>query len=207
MKFWGLRRNTLNTLKVKDWEHGMEGILLLQYESLNTNSWHPSRQIRNAFQTAIALVEYEARQPEAKKPALGKRHFKTVAEASEEFDRYLHTTLRGADADIALREGVRWDEYGRPQDVPKQLPTKAKTKKKSGKWDDSESSEDSESDESESSKDEDESDEFQGASEDKDIAIPDKSTETPSKDKSQDDENAEFADFMKWKAMQKKAKK
>jgi hypothetical protein len=35
------------------------------------------RQIRNAFQTAIALAEYEARQPGAEIPSLGKSQLKS----------------------------------------------------------------------------------------------------------------------------------
>jgi len=72
------------------------------------------RQIRNAFQTAIALVEYEARQPGAELPSLGKAQFEIIAEASEEFDRYLKNTLGAVDADLARREQTRFDRYISP---------------------------------------------------------------------------------------------
>jgi hypothetical protein len=72
------------------------------------------RQIRNAFQTAIALVEYEARQPGAEPPSLGKAQFEIIAEASEEFDRYLKNTLGAVDADLARREQTRFDRFISP---------------------------------------------------------------------------------------------
>jgi len=72
------------------------------------------RQIRNAFQTAIALVEYEARQPGADLPSLGKAQFEIIAEASEEFDRYLKNTLGAVDADLARREQTRFDQFISP---------------------------------------------------------------------------------------------
>jgi hypothetical protein len=69
------------------------------------------RQIRNAFQTAIALAEYEARQPGAETVYLGKKQFEIIAEASEEFDRYLKDTLGALDVDLARREELRSDDY------------------------------------------------------------------------------------------------
>ncbi|KAF2253000.1 P-loop containing nucleoside triphosphate hydrolase protein, partial [Trematosphaeria pertusa] len=60
-------------------------------------AWN-GRQIRNAFQTAVALAEYEhvgasnqANTPT--KPVLERRHFEVVADASVEFDQYLQSTL------------------------------------------------------------------------------------------------------------------
>ena len=66
------------------------------------NRWN-GRQIRNAFQTAIALAEYDfqAECKESKeqnkatplRPVLEKSHFKAVARASAEFDNYLAGVL------------------------------------------------------------------------------------------------------------------
>ncbi|KAG6354754.1 hypothetical protein INS49_003835 [Diaporthe citri] len=82
----------------------------LQKEGYNT--WN-GRQIRNACQTAIALVEHEAVHLKAghPMPVLGKRHFETVAEGSKEFDRYLKRTLQGGDDEIAMRDQWRNDYY------------------------------------------------------------------------------------------------
>ncbi|KAL2286014.1 hypothetical protein FJTKL_07262 [Diaporthe vaccinii] len=82
----------------------------LQKEGSNT--WN-GRQIRNACQTAIALVEHEAAHLKAGQPipVLGKKHFETVAEGSKEFDRYLKRTLQGGDDEIAMRDQWRNDYY------------------------------------------------------------------------------------------------
>jgi hypothetical protein len=73
----------------------------------------PCRQIRNAFQTAIALTEHDKQQAESgqPKPALGKAQFQIVAEGSKDFERYLFSTLGAADSDIAIREEVRADRF------------------------------------------------------------------------------------------------
>lgn len=76
------------------------------------------RQIRNAFQTAIALAEWEAHQIEVKhkvpmpiKPTLERKHFQSVAKASEHFDAYLKETLDGTAADLAMEDHERRDEF------------------------------------------------------------------------------------------------
>ena len=57
------------------------------------STWN-GRQIRNAFQTAIALAEWDAKNEaqesgKVKPPRLSKAHFKTVAKVSSDFDEYL----------------------------------------------------------------------------------------------------------------------
>lgn len=88
-------------------------------------NWN-GRQIRNAFQTASALAEFEAyelnkqakaRSREtgvgfvAKSPQLEVRHFKEIAWASYEFDKYMFETKGVTEADIASMEGQRRDAY------------------------------------------------------------------------------------------------
>lgn len=88
-------------------------------------NWN-GRQIRNAFQTASALAEFEAHKKnrEAEReaaetgevfgpidPQLEVRHFKQIALASSEFDRYISETKGFSDAQIAHLEGQRTDEY------------------------------------------------------------------------------------------------
>lgn len=88
-------------------------------------SWN-GRQIRNAFQTASSLAEFEAHEQntEAKArsavtgekfvrcdPHLRVGHFKEIAKASYEFDKYISETKGFTDAEIAYREGQRMDEY------------------------------------------------------------------------------------------------
>ncbi|KAJ9156114.1 AAA family ATPase [Pleurostoma richardsiae] len=82
------------------------------------STWN-GRQIRNAFQTAIALAEHEAAEAGSAtaKPVLGKAQFDVVALGSKEFDMYLRRTLQGADDEIAIRDQWRDDHFTDP--VPK----------------------------------------------------------------------------------------
>ncbi|ROV87890.1 hypothetical protein VMCG_10295 [Cytospora schulzeri] len=74
----------------------------LNYEALRWNG----RQIRNAFQTAMALAEYDAR-GSGKAPVITAKHFDTIANASADFAKYV-TEVHGADADqIAMRDRNR----------------------------------------------------------------------------------------------------
>jgi hypothetical protein len=96
-------------------------VLAKLYARFNTIDSRCDRQIRNAFQTAIALAEFRAvderenqNDPRAGKirVELGKEHFETVARASKDFDDYLQQTLGGqTEADMAMNENVRIDDY------------------------------------------------------------------------------------------------
>ena len=78
------------------------------------------RQIRNAFQTAISLAEYDQTKKLVlnpsdvpAKPKLTKDHFKKVAKASAEFDDYVKDVMGGRDyAEQAAIEEVRRDSFG-----------------------------------------------------------------------------------------------
>ncbi|KAJ5150895.1 uncharacterized protein N7482_010147 [Penicillium canariense] len=73
----------------------------------NLLNWN-GRQIRNAFQTAVALAAFDARKN--KRPndiILGKEQFTRVAAAAEEFDRYLLSLSQGKN-DSQLAEEHRW---------------------------------------------------------------------------------------------------
>ncbi|KAF4501997.1 AAA family ATPase [Fusarium agapanthi] len=75
-------------------------------------TWN-GRQIRNAFQTAVALAEHQSmtRSPGDPQPTLGKEQFDAVARGFMQFDEYLSRTLGATDADMAKREGWRNDGY------------------------------------------------------------------------------------------------
>ena len=88
-------------------------------------NWN-GRQIRNAFQTASALAEFEAHERNKKvkarcvetgegyvpvNPHLRVRHFEEIAWASYEFDNYISETRGFTEAEIAYREGQRMDAY------------------------------------------------------------------------------------------------
>jgi hypothetical protein len=67
------------------------------------------RQIRNAFQTAIALTEHESTLvgSEDEKPVLGKTQFQIVAEGFKRFDQYLTATLQAKVSDVAKSDKLR----------------------------------------------------------------------------------------------------
>lgn len=110
-------------------------------------TWN-GRQIKNAFQTAIALAEFDAKMEHKSKPVLRTKHFEVVARASEGFDYYL-SMIHGTDADRAKREGMRFDD---PRDVmsrPNLLPS---TPRSTNKYASSNSSSSEESDAKEKKK-------------------------------------------------------
>ena len=82
----------------------------LFYEQLGLpmrSSWN-GRQIRNAFQTAVAIAEAEAFS-EKKQPEIKVEHFKLVAKVSAEFDNYLFQTRGMTDNAMAAQEATRDD--------------------------------------------------------------------------------------------------
>lgn len=85
-------------------------------------NWN-GRQIRNAFQTAIALAEYEAQDQmlDQNKATLSEatsvelvlkvEHFDKVAWASFEFDKYLYQTRAFTDTELAFQNTERKDHF------------------------------------------------------------------------------------------------
>ena len=169
------------------------------------------RQIRNAFQTAIALVEYEARQNATEVPNLGEAQFKVVAEASEEFDKYLRLTQKGTDESIAYRKGIRMDKYATSQSQ-KATPADARVDQKRLGIVSKQPQVDVESDvaETESDETESESEDDEGVGSHKGKGNKSTPVEEPSKanvsslEKSEEDDAAkEYAEFLKFQAMRK----
>lgn len=85
-------------------------ILEFAKKNCDTLRWN-GRQIRNAFQTAIALAEFDAKNSgENQQPVMSAKHFAIVAKTSKQFDHYLKATHGGLDeSHTARREQVRWD--------------------------------------------------------------------------------------------------
>ena len=73
------------------------------------------RQIRNAFQTAIALAGWEfnaaSSERDARRLVLRREHFEQVADASYQFDQYLQEVRGVDDAKIAHELGARDDSW------------------------------------------------------------------------------------------------
>ncbi|KAK1525908.1 uncharacterized protein CCOS01_08326 [Colletotrichum costaricense] len=69
------------------------------------------RQIRNAFQSAIALAGYHTETGE--QIHLTRENFRRVGEVSDQFSRYIYKTkLSHTDADLNRAGGIRRDEFG-----------------------------------------------------------------------------------------------
>ncbi|KAI0132944.1 P-loop containing nucleoside triphosphate hydrolase protein [Xylariales sp. AK1849] len=84
-------------------------IIKFAKKNWETLSWN-GRQIRNAFQTAIALAEFDVRDGNGKQAVMSKKQFKTIAKASMQFDDYLFHVHGGTDESAnARKEQVRWD--------------------------------------------------------------------------------------------------
>ncbi|KAF4871222.1 hypothetical protein CGCSCA1_v009467 [Colletotrichum siamense] len=85
--------------------------------------WKPvwnGRQIRNAFQTAVALAEWHQLHKESADPINVKReHFEKVAFVSNEFNAYLYTVKHGrTDENLSLRNQHRADQFDRSSQIP-----------------------------------------------------------------------------------------
>ncbi|KAM0800054.1 P-loop containing nucleoside triphosphate hydrolase protein, partial [Usnea florida] len=113
------------------------------------------RQIRNAFQTAIALSEHEAHL-NGGNPELGERHFREVAKASSEFDKYLRLTHGRSESQMAEATKIRTDNPGKAEKMKaaiasRQLPRGQPNPEDESSDSDSDSSEPYSSDASETS--------------------------------------------------------
>ncbi|KAG9206967.1 hypothetical protein G6514_000258 [Epicoccum nigrum] len=97
------------------------GKQLFERQSQTTSARWNGRQIRNAFQTALAMAEYEAlgdsgltadwKLLEKIHSRLEVKHFETVASASAHFDAYIQETIGGNDADRARHDRDRADHF------------------------------------------------------------------------------------------------
>ncbi len=80
-----------------------------------TREWNwNGRQIRNAFQTAAALAEFESHNDQHEGPVRSKlriKHFKLVAQAAEQFDEYIQSIDDNPTATRNLHNGVRNDRF------------------------------------------------------------------------------------------------
>ena len=91
---------------------GIVGFAIRHFEeSKKRNTRWNGRQIRNAFQTATALAEYEAAAAQKAPATLEVSHFESVAEASLQFDMYIAETIGADAAQRALLERTRADNF------------------------------------------------------------------------------------------------
>jgi hypothetical protein len=94
-----------------------------EYHKRRNTRWN-GRQVRNAFQTAAAMAEFEALEKlesgssqedeaglEQVTSHLKVSHFQTVADASSQFDAYMVETIGGTDSERALTDRERADNF------------------------------------------------------------------------------------------------
>ncbi|KAK3331865.1 hypothetical protein B0T19DRAFT_354221 [Cercophora scortea] len=81
-------------------------------QNWKTLAWN-GRQIRNTFQTALSLAEFQAKQDgaESQGPVVRKKHFMIVANASAQFNEYLRATHGYDEEVVASRELTRAVQY------------------------------------------------------------------------------------------------
>ncbi|KAJ5951315.1 uncharacterized protein N7479_009728 [Penicillium vulpinum] len=108
--------------KVSDVAVGFNRKTLLQFARHQWNQgirWN-GRQIKNAFQTAVALAEWESLEKNADHPPppqLRRKHFEEVTKASMHFESYL-TAVRESNAERAKAQMLRRDEW--TQNIPQE---------------------------------------------------------------------------------------
>lgn len=199
MKIWknNLKRlGRLNEERLQTQQRAIEfdedKIIKFAKGNLGELCWN-GRQIRNAFQTAIALAEFEVRNKPDLNPVMTKRHFAKVSKAAREFDEYMGRVYGMDDEKRAARN------YERASST-----SKAKSTAKKYSRDDTESSGSSESSASESS-----SDDPSEESSDSDSEEPDaksRKRRSKHKGKSKRDEGKEKEKEKKDKARDKERK-
>ena len=65
----------------------------------------------SAFQTAVALAEFESAKDEEGKTLLKESHIMQIVRMSKEFKTYLRELHRGDEAKRADRQRIRYDEF------------------------------------------------------------------------------------------------
>lgn len=106
-----LRHKERNRQKIIVADNGEEIIKYakVHYDALRHQQRAPwnGRQIRNSFQTAVALAEYQARESGSDVPFLRWEHFRDVVLAADHFERYLVDTRGNTEQELADWEGMR----------------------------------------------------------------------------------------------------
>lgn len=108
------------------------------YHSSDDNTRWNGRQIYNAFKTAIALAQNEEKDgidkkkkqsDQLSKPKLRPEHFRQVAHASRQFDKYLLETQGGESMTALNKQGrVRDDSFGLRDQPPRLKRRSTRTK-------------------------------------------------------------------------------
>ncbi|KAK5119695.1 hypothetical protein LTR85_007271 [Meristemomyces frigidus] len=139
LDIWNMNIRRLKSDKDLDMEIKAKSIRKFAEEYWLKNELHPGRQwngrqIKNAFQTAVALASWDynddkakGRRPERVRPVLKKSHFEDVAGTSLHFDVYMDKLYgavmqngrrgKGAYWDQAERTRIRFDDDGEVENI------------------------------------------------------------------------------------------
>lgn len=184
LKIWNTNLRRLHKLNEDRVQNGLKAVefdekSIVKYaeKHIGELKWN-GRQIRNAFQTAIALADFEATGTKDKVPTMTKKHFAKLGKAAAEFDEYLES-VHGMDEDKMARRDQERATFSRK-------PGKRKSKRDSDS-DDSDSSDESDSDSSSesSSSESSDSDSDDSRAKSKKKKSKSKSSKSKSKDKKQ----------------------
>lgn len=97
------------------------------------------RQVRSAFHTAVAIAEFNAREPQSGSTYdhshnvrinIGKEQFEKIAKTASEFDAHMAETMGATFDDKASKEGFRKEEPKKPKSNGKSDKKKSKASKK-----------------------------------------------------------------------------
>lgn len=123
VKIWKMNVKRIKALSKQRAEQGVPVIhidkkRLVKFATDNFSllQWN-GRQIRNSFQTALALAEFEAQRskdPGGSEPKVTVKHFRTLALASRDFDEYLQQTHGRSEEKQAQYDKMRVEEYKDP---------------------------------------------------------------------------------------------
>ncbi|KAJ3546083.1 hypothetical protein NM208_g2189 [Fusarium decemcellulare] len=87
----------------------------LKSKEVRAMKWN-GRDIRNAFQTAVSLAEYDAEKGDDGKVLVNDDHFRAVVELSSDFRKYLDTLHKKDEAQRAAFKHERYDEFVKDQE-------------------------------------------------------------------------------------------
>ena len=95
-----------------EYKESVDKIIRWVKENWRDLKWN-GRQIRNTFQTVLALTEFLAKTKDGTptSPKLQRKHFKTVANASRQFNEYLQETHGMDEERTAKRDFIRAPSY------------------------------------------------------------------------------------------------
>ncbi len=92
-----------------EWDHFTYFLITFMEEGMWR--WRANSKCDTAFQTAVALADFDNETNEDGKIILRERHIQQIVHMSQEFKDYLNGLHRGDEAKRADRQRIRYDEF------------------------------------------------------------------------------------------------